>query len=174
MDFHQLLIQRRSTRKFTGESLTPDETRSILEAALLSPTSKNSHSWEFIAVEDRIMLEKLSVSKPRSAKLIENASLAIAVLGNPLVSDVWAEDASIAAVNMQLQAEDLGIGSCWVQIRNRDYSESETSGEYINELLDVPMPMEVLCVIAFGRKIKPASPNNPDELPWDKVHVGKY
>jgi nitroreductase len=96
------------------------------------------------------------------------------VLGNPLETDAWIEDASIAAINMQLQAEELGIGSCWVQVRNRDFSETITSGEYINGILDVPMPLEVLCVISFGKKEKPRSPNNGDQLLWEKVHLGKY
>ncbi|MDR1517102.1 MAG: nitroreductase family protein [Dysgonamonadaceae bacterium] len=174
MDFHQLLIQRRSTRKYTEEPLSPDESRLILEAALLSPTSKNAHSWEFIAVEDKATLEKLSVCKPNNAKMIANASLAVVVLGNPFISDAWVEDASIAAINMQLQAEDLGVGSCWVQVRGRDFAEPETAGEYINRLLDVPMPLEVLCVLAFGHKMKVSAPNDSENLLWDKVHIEKY
>ena len=174
MDFHQLLIQRRSTRKFTEETLTPEETRLILEAALLSPTSKNSHSWEFVAVEDKATLQKLSVCKPRNAKMIADACLAVVVLGNPLISDAWIEDASIATINMQLQAENLDIGSCWVQVRGRDFSETETAGDYINRLLDIPMPLNVLCVVAFGHKAKPSAPVNPENLPWDNVHVEKY
>ncbi|MDR2816659.1 MAG: nitroreductase family protein, partial [Proteiniphilum sp.] len=121
-DFHNLLIRRRSIRKFRAELLSPDEIRKIIEAGLLSPTSKNSHSWEFIAVEEKEVLAKLSVCKPGSASFIADSVLAVVVLGNPLISDAWVEDASIAAVNMQLQAEELGIGSCWAQVRNRNYS----------------------------------------------------
>lgn len=174
MDFHQLLITRRSTRKYTEEPLTAEETRLILEAALLSPTSKNQHSWEFVVVEDKAMLEKLSVCKPNSAKLIAGSALAVVVLGNPLISDVWVEDASIATMNMQLQAEELGIGSCWIQVRERNFSESESSSDYLSQLLDVPMPLQALCIVAFGRKVKTASPNNSDELLWEKVHIEKY
>ncbi|MDY9917421.1 Nitroreductase [Porphyromonadaceae bacterium KH3R12] len=173
-DFQNLLIRRRSIRKFSAELLSPDEIRKIIEAALLSPTSKNRHSWEFIAVEENGTLAKLSVCKPGSASFIADAALAVVVLGNPLISDAWVEDASIAAINMQLQAEELGIGSCWVQVRNRNYSDTISAGEYINELLDIPMPMEVLCVIAFGKKEKEKTPADPDNLHWEKVHVGAY
>ncbi len=98
------------------------------------------------------MLSKLSACKPNSGAFIADAALAVIVAGNPLESDAWIEDASIAAINMQLQAEELGIGSCWVQVRNRYYSDKVSSGDYINELLQIPMPIEVLCVIAFGKK----------------------
>lgn len=173
-DFQSLLICRRSIRKFSAELLSPDEIRKIIEAALLSPTSKNRHSWEFIAVEDKETLSKLSVCKPGSASFIADAVLAVVVLGNPLISDAWVEDASIAAINMQLQAEELGIGSCWVQVRNRNYSETISASEYINELLEVPMPLDVLCVIAFGKKEKERAPADTNNLLWEKVHIGKY
>ena len=172
--FQNLLIRRRSIRKFSEELLSPDEIRKIIEAALLSPTSKNKHSWEFIAVEEKEVLAKLSVCKPGSAQFVADAVLAIVVLGNPLISDAWVEDASIAAINMQLQAEELGIGSCWVQVRSRNYSENISTGEYINELLEIPMPLEVLCVIAFGKKEKERTPADLDNLHWEKVHIGTH
>lgn len=173
-NFQNLLLKRRSIRKFTEELLLPDETQKILEAALLSPTSKNKRSWEFIVVEDKGILEQLSKCKPHSADMIGRAALAIVVLGNPLESDVWIEDASIAAINMQLQAEELNIGSCWVQVREREFSETTSSGEYINNLLNVPIPLETLCVIAFGKKEKERTPNNLENLLWEKVHIGKF
>ncbi len=173
-DFQNLLIRRRSIRKFSTALLSPDEIRKIIEAALLSPTSKNRHSWEFIAVEEKEALTKLSVCKPGSAAFIADAPLAVVVLGNPLISDAWVEDASIAAINMQLQAEELGIGSCWVQVRNRNYSETIQAGEYINEVLEIPMPLEVLCVIAFGKKERERTPADLENLHWEKVHIGTY
>lgn len=172
--FQQLLLRRRSTRRYTGELLTPDQTRALLESALLSPTSKNSRSWEFIAVEEKKMLEALSRCKPNSGGLLAGAALAVVVLGNPLDSDAWIEDASIAAINMQLQAESLGLGSCWVQVRNRSYSDSMSAGEYINDLLGISMPLEVLCVVAFGVKEKERPSAALELLPWEKVHVGRY
>lgn len=173
-DFNTLLVNRRSYRKYLDEPLSGDIVQLILEAALLSPTSKNRHSWEFIAVEDKEVLEKLSKCKSHSAEMIKKAALAVVVLGNPLETDAWIEDASIAAINMQLQAEELEIGSCWVQVRNREYSETITSGEYISDILEIPMPLEVLCIISFGKKEKPRSPNNVDNLLWEKIHIGKY
>lgn len=173
-DFNTLLLNRRSCRKYLEEPLSGDEVQLILEAALLSPTSKNSHSWEFIAVEDKEMLLKLARCKPQNAAFLAHATLAVVVLGNPLESDVWIEDASIASINMQLQAEALNIGSCWVQVRERSFSETITSSEYISELFGVPMPLEAVSIIAFGRRAKLLKPNNPDQLKWEKIHIGKF
>lgn len=173
-NFQQLQIKRRSIRKYTPELLTSDETKLILEAALLSPTSKNKHSWDFIAIEDKDTLKALSLCKPHSAAFIADAAMAVVIAGNPLISNACVEDASIAAINMQMQAEELGIGSCWVQVRNRNYSETITSGEYINDLLNIPMPLEVVCVISFGKKEKERTPADIKNLKWEKVHIGKY
>ncbi|MDE6322289.1 MAG: nitroreductase family protein, partial [Muribaculaceae bacterium] len=51
-DLHQLLINRRSIRRYTPQPIDPDQVRLILEAALMAPTSKNSRAWQFIAVEN--------------------------------------------------------------------------------------------------------------------------
>ena len=173
-NFLDLLVKRRSFRKYKDDLLQPEETEMILKAALLSPTSKGSHSWQFIIVEDKEMLQKLSNCKPQSAKFIADCTLAVVVLGNPLVSDVWVEDASIASIAMQLQAEDIDIGSCWVQIRERNFNEYTPSADYVRDILEVPMPYEVLSIIAFGKKEKQRKPNDIDTLLWENVHIGSF
>ncbi|MDD2475269.1 MAG: nitroreductase family protein [Dysgonamonadaceae bacterium] len=173
-NFLNLLVKRRSIRKFKDDLLQPEETESILKAALLSPTSKNGHSWQFILIEDKEMLQKLSNCKPQFSKFIADCALAVVVLGNPLASDVWVEDASIASIVMQLQAEDIGIGSCWVQVRERDYNEQIPSAEYVRDLLEVPMPYEVLSIIAFGKKEKERKQNDVEALFWENVHIGSF
>jgi nitroreductase len=172
--FQDLLLKRRSIRRFKDDLLKPEETEQILKAALLSPTSKNSHSWQFIVVEDKEMLQKLAQCKPQSATFIADCALAVVVLGNPLLSDVWIEDASIASIVMQLQAEDIGVGSCWVQVREREYNENIPAADYVRDLLDLPMPFEVLSIIAFGKKQKERRPHNIEDLHWENVHIGKF
>ncbi|HZJ80962.1 MAG TPA: nitroreductase family protein [Dysgonamonadaceae bacterium] len=172
--FQDLLIQRRSIRKYTEDLLQPEETEMILKAALLSPTSKNSHSWQFVVVEDKEMLQKLANCKPHGSNFVANCALAIVVLGNPLVSDVWIEDASIASFAMQLQAEDIGVGSCWVQVRERQFDENITAADYVRNALEIPMPYEVLSIIAFGKKEKERKPNDVEALLWENVHIGEF
>jgi len=173
-DFSKLITKRRSIRKFTEEQIKPEEVELILKAGLKAPSSKNGKPWHFIAVEDKEMLEKLSVSKKGTAKMIAGCPFAIVVTVDPLVSSVWIEDASIATIMMQLQAEDLNIGSCWVQIRDRFTEQGISSEEYIKDILDIPMQLQVLCVIAFGYKSQEKNPIDDDSLEWDKVHIGKY
>lgn len=173
-NYHNLLLKRRSIRRFTEDLLQAEETEQILQAALLAPTSKNNKAWQFVVVEDKQVLKKLAQCKPYSAALIADCALAVVVIGNPLVSDVWIEDTSIASISMQLQAEDIGIGSCWVQVREREYNEHIMAADYVRELLNIPMPYEVLSIIAFGKKQKERTPHAIEELHWENVHIGKF
>ncbi len=173
-DFQQLATVRRSTRKFTDEKLTPEQVEIIMKTALMSPASKSANPWEFILIEDKEMLQKLSLCKKSSSKLIAGCALAIVVLANPLISDVWVEDSSIASIMIQLQAEDLGLGSCWVQIRERFTASDTPSDEYVKELLDIPMQMQVLSIIAIGHKAQDRTPFDEEKLQWEKIHIGKF
>ncbi|MDR2917003.1 MAG: nitroreductase family protein [Tannerella sp.] len=172
-NFESLIISRRSTRKFTEQQISAGEVHKILQSALLAPTSKNSKSWEFIAVENKDMLKQLSVSKDSGGAFLEGCTLAVIVLGDKSVTDIWVEDASIAATYMQLQAEDLGIGSCWCHIRNRSLGEM-SSEQYIRDLLNIPDNFGVLCIIGLGYKDQERKPNDLSKLTWEKVHISGF
>ena len=62
--FATLIKNRRSIRKFTGQLLNPDQVEMILKAALMAPASKRKNPWQFVVVEDKEMLVKLSACKP--------------------------------------------------------------------------------------------------------------
>lgn len=172
--FQDLILKRRSIRKYTEQPLSTEQVELILTAALKSPTSKNAKSWQFIVVEKRDQLEALSKLKKSSQKIVSNSALSIIVLGDPIKSDVWIEDASIAAIMIQLQAEDLGLGSCWIQVRGRETESGIDSEEYVKDLFDIPMHLSVLAVITIGNKAENKPPRIDDNLPWEKVHIDTY
>lgn len=173
-NFSDLITRRRSMRKFTNQELTQEEVVSLFKAALMSPTSKRTNCWQFIAVDDKETLEKLSLCKESSSAFIKDAALAIVVLADPLTSDVWIEDASIASIMIQLQAEDLGLGSCWVQLRERFTSSGISSNEYVHEVLDIPLQLQALSIIAIGHKGMERKPFDESHLQWEKIHINKF
>lgn len=172
--FASLIKQRRSTRKFKDQLLNPEQVEMILRAALMAPASKRSNPWRFVVVEEKEMLSKLAACKKNGSSFLEGCALAIVVLGNVLESDVWIEDASIASIYMQLQAEDLGLGSCWCQIRNRHTENDTDSNEYIRGLLNIPYQLDVLSIIGFGYKDQERKPFDEAHLQWEKVYLGAY
>ena len=172
--FNELLIQRRSTRKFTEEKISQDDVVTLMKAALMSPSSKRSNPWQFVIVDEIDKINALADCKEQGSQLLKGAPLAIVVIADPLVSDVWIEDASIATLLIQLQAEDLGLGSCWIQVRERFNASGTPADEVVRELLDIPLQMQVLSIVAVGHKAAERRPFDEDKLQWEKLHINKF
>ena len=173
-NFSDLIRKRRSMRKFTGEELTQDQVVTLLKAALMSPTSKRSNCWHFIVVDDKELLQELSHCKEHGANFLADAALAVVVTADPLLSDVWIEDASVASIMLQLQAEDMGLGSCWVQVRERSTASGLPSDEFVRGILDIPLQLQVVSIVAVGHKGMERKPFNEDNLQWEKIHINKF
>ena len=161
-------------RIFTEQELSHDEVVALLKAALMAPSSKRSNCWQFVVVDDKDTLKKLSFCKEMGASFLENAALAIVVMADPLASDVWIEDAAIASLMIQLQAEDWGLGSCWIQVRERFTTDGTPSNEFVHDVLDIPLQLQVLSIVAIGHKGLERKPFNEEHLQWEKVHINKY
>lgn len=174
MNFKDLVQQRRSHRKFTTQEIDGDDVKTILRAGLMSPTSKGMRAWQFVVVDDKTDLEKLSDAKDMGGQFLREAQLAIVVLGDPLQNDCWVEDGSIAAISMQYQAEDLGLGSCWIQMRGRGLTDGTSADTVIQGVLNIPDNLSCLCVLAIGYKADERKPQNEERLKWESVHVDKF
>ena len=170
-DFKELVKTRRSHRKFSSEEIAPETVQLIMRAALMSPTSKSQRAWQFVVVDDKTDIEKLADAKNLGSQFMKGAPLAVVVLGDPMQNDCWVED---GAISMQYQAEELGLGSCWVQMRGRGLDDGTPADEVIRGILDIPANYNVLCVVAFGHYIDERKPQNEDNLKWENVHAGKW
>ena len=173
-DFKDLVRVRRSIRQFAETKLKPEEVVTLMNAALLAPTSKGKRPCEFLLVDEPILLHQLAECKPNGAKLIESAALAIVVLADPEVSDIWVEDASVASTHLLLQAEDMGLGACWVQVRRRTQEDGTPAADFVRDILSIPSNIEVLSIIAVGHKVKPRPPYTDEDVAWEKTFLNKY
>ena len=173
-NFHDLAMNRRSIRKSTEEPIDPDHVRLILETALLAPTSKSSSSWRFVVVDVKDMRQVLEQCKPAGAAPVGRCPLAVVVCGDTRCSDPWIEDASIAAAFIQLEAADLGLGSCWIQVRGRFTADGIPSEEYVAEALNIPEGVTPLCIITLGHKDELRRSIDPSKLEWEKVKIGHW
>lgn len=145
-----LLRARRSLRRFTDQPVEQEKVELLLEAALRSPSSKGNNPWEFIVVTDQERIKELAVAKAHGATFLAGAPLVIVVCADPGKSDVWVEDAAIATTLIHLQATDLGLGSCWVQLRLRQRQDGTGSQEYMRQLLGLPEGLMVLAMMGIG------------------------
>ena len=169
MDFSQLIITRRSIRKFTQETISDDDIKKLKVAALCAPTSKNCKSWQYAFVTNKDKIKALAAAKEAGSEFLSEAPLAIVVMADTTKTDVWVEDCSIAATFIQLQAQDLGLGSCWAQMRLRKDASGNMASYNIKNLLNLPADFDVLCVIGIGHPDQQRRPYEEEKLPWDNI-----
>ncbi len=172
--FMPLIRKRRSIRRFLNKEVEAEKIDQLVEAALRSPSSRGLNPWQFIIVTEKDLLKKLSKAKKHGSSFLNNAPLGVAVYADPEKSDVWIEDASITATYIQLAAESLGLGSCWVQIRDRIHDKSNTAEEYVSGLLNIPGNLRIESVIAIGYPDEKKAPHSREELQYEKVHLNLY
>jgi len=172
--FLELISNRRSIRKFNQRPVEKEKINILIEAALRSPSSRGLNPWQFIVIEDQATLEKLSIAKPHGAGFLKDAPLGIVVCADTSKSDVWVEDTSIASVFIHLAAHDIGLGSCWIQIRKREHNASTTSDGYVKELLNIPDNIMIESIIAIGYPDETKKVHKKDSLQFHKVYFNTY
>jgi len=166
----ELLRQRRSIRKFTGEKIAPEQIETLIEAALRAPSSRGINPWEFIVVDDPAIMLQLSAAKLHGAEFLKNAPLGIVVCADTTKSDVCIEDCSIAAIIIQLTALSLGFGSCWAQIRKRQHKSGIDAEAFVKDLLGLPEQLMVEAVIGIGHPAELKLPVKAADLQSGKIH----
>lgn len=172
--FFDLLKNRRSIRKYLPTAVEPEKIAQITKAALMSPASKRSNPWEFIVIQDREVLIKLSQCRVNGSQFLAQSPLGIVVVADTTKTDVWMEDASIASIIMQLQVQDLGLGSCWIQVYGRNKDEQTSSESYIRDLLNIPDHFAVLNIISIGYPDEVRKPYDENKLAIEKTHTEKF
>ena len=169
-----LLRTRRSIRKYAPIAIDNKIINVLIEALLRSPTSRNGKSWEFIIVDDRDLLSKLSKTREQGSHHLTDAALGIVVCADSTKSDVWVEDCSIAAILVQVTAHDLGLGSCWIQIRNRNHTGMISAEQYIQSLLGLPQHINVECIVSIGYPNETKRLISENELEYHKIKYNHY
>lgn len=170
----ELLRRRRSIRSYTSEPVDPVAIETLLEALLRAPSSRNFRPWEFIIVDDRQLLARLSSSKEHGSAFLKQARLGIVVCADESKCDVWVEDCAIAAILLQMTAQSLGLGSCWIQIRERRHDGASSAEEYIREQLGIPAGIRVASIIAIGHPAEQRAPLPASELEYGKIRHNRY
>lgn len=169
-----ILRSRRSIRKYVKKAIDRESLKLIEEALLRSPSSRGVNPWRFILVDDPELLEQLSEAKQHGSQFLKGAALGIVVCADEAESDVWIEDCSVASIVAQLVAHSLGLGSCWIQIRNRFHSSGITAEDYIRGLLSIPEGAKILSIISIGYPAE-AKPHVPEErLEQAKIMRNRY
>ena len=169
MELLDVMKQRRSVRSYKDEPLNEADLDKILEAALLAPTSMNRKPCTFYAVTDKETLKKISQVKKAGGTFIKDTPAAVVVFGDEAKADTWMEDTSIALSFMMLEAESLGISSCFVQIAMRKGENERDAEENLRAVFHVPSSYRVSGILALGYAAKKADPYKSEDLDFSRI-----
>ncbi|MBN1552482.1 nitroreductase family protein [bacterium] len=157
------IFSRRSIRKYTNEPVSENEIRLLLEAAMAAPSARNMQPWHFVVVTDRKRLDALAEAHPYG-KMLAEAPLAIAVIGDPIVSDsYWIQDCSAATENILLAVSAMNLGAVWLGCTPR-----RERVEAVQHVLSIPEEYPVLSLLAIGHPAEEKSPRT--QFDPKKVH----
>ena len=137
-----LIVARRSIRKYEDKDIPEEILQQILESGRQAPSAVNRQPIHFIIVNDRDILKNLCDNL--ITRFVKRAPLAIVGCANTksLLTGKWAVvDATIAMQNMVIAALTFGIGSCWIGACNE---------KKVKELLKIPDKLKVVAVLTFG------------------------
>jgi len=169
-----LMQKRRSIRKFQPKPVELEKVDLLVEAALRAPSSLGKNPWQFVVVTDRKSLGALAQAKEHGSDFLEGAPLGLVVCGDPAQSDVWVEDCSIACTFIQLAAESLDLGSCWIQVRERMHGGGVTAESHVAKILDLPQHLKVEAIVAVGYPDEKKTPHSKETIQYDRVHRDRY
>ncbi len=142
MSLVDVILSRRSIRRYQKKDVPNDVLNKILEAGRQAPSASNMQPWHFIVVTDDKLKEKLA--QGRWNWFIKDSAFTIvgcAYIGSAYGRKWSTVDTAIAMQNMVLAAWALGIGSCWIG----DFKEDE-----VKKLLGIPDDWKVVALISFG------------------------
>jgi nitroreductase len=129
MTLLELIKHRKSVREFLDIPVERDKIMTCLEAARLAPSASNSQPWRFIVVDDRELKNRLCDAAfggihlfnafcrtaPVMLVVIFEKSRFLARVAEMLQGIKYhLIDIGITCEHFVLQAEELGLGTCWI------------------------------------------------------------
>ena len=156
MRFDELMLSRRSVRKYQAKAVEPEKLRALIEAVRMAPSASNTQPWKLILVDEPAVKEQVAratfsktfsfnqftMDAPVIAVLaVEKHSVLTQVVGWLKGRPFYLVDIGIAAAQFCLQATDLGLGTCMLGW----FSEAE-----VKKILKIPRAVRVALLITVG------------------------
>ncbi len=167
MSAYDMIIKRRSVRKFIDKEIDDDLINKLLESAMAAPSACNKRPWEFYVIKNKELQEELKLMSKYSNM---NSSLIIIVAGNTKNSlsakdnDFWIQDCSAAVENILVTAEECGLGSCWCGLYPMKISANKT--REVLSLDEEIIPMALIHLGYPGESKEPRTQFEPEKVHW--------
>jgi len=163
--------KRRSHRQFLDKPVEDSKIKEILKAAMFSPSAHHNRAWEFIVVKD--LETRVKLSDATKYTLCAKQAPVVIVLTSP-EKHCWLEDLSIVGEIIYLQVTELGLGTCWMQLRDLTTPEKPDPEGYVREILSIPADRRVLCFFPMGYPKTKLPEHTDSEFEENKIHYEKW
>jgi nitroreductase len=162
MEWNELVVKRRSVRKYKSTPITDDQIFKALEAARVAPSAMHKQPWHFIVIKDEKIKKEIAGRQGFAAQ----APVIIVALGNIEESpNWWQNNVGIAFEHLILAAADQGLGTCWMGSMARDAE--------IKNILNIPDKMRVVAITPIGVPDEVSAPKQRKSLD-EIVSWGSY
>jgi len=170
-----LLKHRKSIRDFLDRPVALEKITMCLEAARLAPSACNSQPWKFIVVDDRQLKVKLGdaafggiyamnsfcKTAPVIVAVVSEKSKFLARIGGTFRgTKYYLIDIGVAIEHFVLQAEELGLGTCWIGWFDE---------RAVKSILGIPQRKKIDILIALGYYDREKICPEHDREPIDKI-----
>jgi len=174
MKFIDLVKKRVSIRKYLNRPIPRQDLLDCIEAARLAPSACNAQPWRFIIIDDKETIKRITLEVCRGVYsfnnfITESAALVISIsdkegflrkaAGAIKGTDYYLIDIGIACEHIALQAQELGIGSCWIGW----FDERR-----LKKILKIPKRSKIDVILALGyyepQLINPKPRKSLDEI----------
>ena len=170
-----LIKHRRSVRNFLDRPVEREKIMMCLEAARLAPSACNSQPWKFIVVDDKQLKNRLcnaafkgiySINSfckmaPVIVVVVSEKSKFLARIGGVFRgTKYYLIDIGIASEHFVLQAEELGLGPCWLGWFNE---------RAVKSILNIPQDKKLDVLIALGYYDSEKVSSGHSREPIDKI-----
>ena len=166
MNGYEVVLSRRSVRRYKDEKVSEELMEKLLRAGMCAPSAHNEQPWHFIVISDRGILDEIPKIHPY-AKMLNEASIAICVCADHNLekdpsADYWVQDCSASTENILIAAHSLGLGACWLGVHPRAERK-----QAIGKLLKLPDNIMAFSIIAIGypaEEKEPAQRFKPERI----------
>ena len=170
-----LIKRRKSVREFLDKPVEREKIEMCLEAARLAPSASNSQPWHFIVVDDKELKDKLCDAAFGGLYFVNNfcktAPVMVAVVSekSKFLTRIggmfrgvkfYLIDIGITCEHFVLEAEDLGLGTCWIGWFNE---------RAVKSALGVPQSKKIDILIALGYYDRAKLGPEHGREPMDKI-----
>lgn len=174
--FLEIIQSRRSIRKYQNRPVEREKILQCIEAARLAPSAENVQPWRFVVFDDPALIKQLSgqafsgiYSPTRFAAKAPVIILILAkldFLANRIGKQIqgihfYLLDIGIAGEHFVLQAQELGLGTCWIGWFNI---------RKLRKFLKIPLTYKIVSLISLGYpesyQLKPKKRLQLENIVW--------